>query len=227
MISKTKQKIANKYILSFCEIPNFINLDILKKFVQEDLENNIEYFEDLDITYKISDPKKAEWILSKSIDKSKLVGNGNTNIDINIDGKIGIDVSVLTLNNNFTNEKSIMQNFSNTGELDLLFNGKEGEKAVEIFKNKLIDKYTSNLDDIYYIIFICKKKNIYISCLKLNPCSIKNMKFAEFTKSYKNIAINNFINKKFGNVRLYKSKKRLELRLSKDIINHKHSAKIY
>ena len=41
-----------------------------------------------------------------------------------------------------------------------------------------------------------------------------------FIKSYKNISIENFIDIKVGNVKLYKSKKRLELRLSKDIINN-------
>ena len=54
------------------------------------------------MTYRISDPKKAEWILGKAIINSKLIGNGHTNIDIIINN-IGIDVSVLTLNNNYTN----------------------------------------------------------------------------------------------------------------------------
>ena len=59
----------------------------MKEYVKRDLESNKEYFDDLKITYRISDPKKAEWILSKSIENSKLVGNGNTNIDICIDDK--------------------------------------------------------------------------------------------------------------------------------------------
>lgn len=123
-----------------------------------------------------------------------------------------------------------MQNFSSSNDLDTLFNTNEGEKAVEIFKNKFMEKY--NFKDgkkkvIYYMIFICKDKNIYISCLKLNYEHISNMKFSEFTQSCKNILINNFINKKFGNVKLYKSKKRLELRLCKDIINNECSIKLY
>lgn len=85
--------------------------------------------------------KKAEWILSKSIANSKLIGNGNTNVDILVKNKIGIDVSVLTLNNNYTNEKSVIQNFSDSGDLDTFFNTKKGEKIVTIFKKKLIEKY--------------------------------------------------------------------------------------
>ena len=35
----------------------------------------------------------------------------------------------------------------------------------------------------------------------------------------KSINIKNFIDDKYGNVKLYKSKKRLELRIKKDVIN--------
>lgn len=53
------------------------------------------------------------------------------------------------------------------------------------------------------------------------------MKFAGFTKTNKSILIDNFIDKKLGDVKLYKSKKRLELRLCKDIINSDCSVKLY
>lgn len=223
-------KNINNKILIPCKIPEFIKIDTLKEYVKKDLENNKEYFEDINITYKISDSKKAEWILSKSIDNSKLVGNGSTNIDIIVNDKIGIDVSVLTLNNNYTNEKSVIQNFSNSNNLDTLFNTYQGEKAIEIFRNKLKEKYCfkdGEKKDIYYIIFICNNKNVYLSCFKIYPEYISNMKFLGFTKNFKYISIDNFINNDFGNIKLYKSKKRLELRLSKDIINNECSIKLY
>lgn len=89
----------------------------------------MEYFDDQQITYKISDPKKAEWILSKSIKNSKLVGNGSANVDIKVND-----------------------------------NTSEGEKAVEIFRNKFNEKYSFKNEkrDIYYMIFICVNHNIYI-----------------------------------------------------------------
>ena len=216
-------------------IPDFINLEILKEYVKKDIDGNREYFDDLKITYKISDPKKAEWILNKAINGGELIGNGSTNFDIVIKEKnIGIDVSVLTLNGNYTNEKSIMQNFSASSDLDSLFNNKKGEMAVDIFKQKLLEKYEfeEDKDDkdekkIYFLIFICKSKNIYLTCLELNPKNVENMKFSCFTKSCKNITIDNFIDKKYGNVKLYKSKKRLELRLHKDILNNECSVKLY
>lgn len=148
-----------------------------------------------------------------------------------INDKIGIDVSVLTLKNNIcTNEKSIIQNFSDSNDLDSLFNTNAGEKAVEIFKNKLTEKYNFKdgiEKDIYYMIFICENKNVYMSCLKFNPKNIQNMKFFEFSKTCKNIIINNFIDAKIGNVKLYKSKKRLELRLCKDILHHECTVKLF
>jgi len=230
-MSSNKNLIKNyNYILMPCKIPDFVDIKILKEYVKKDLDGNKEYFDDLNITYRISDPKKGEWILNKAIKDGKLVGNGNKNIDIIINDKIWIDVSVLTLNNNCTNEKSIMQNFSNSNDLDVLFNTNAGEEAVEIFRNKFIEKcsFKDNIKkDIYYMIFICKNKNVYITCLKLNPENISNMKFSGFTKTCKNISIENFIDTQIGNVKLYKSKKRLELRLCKDIINHECSTKLF
>ena len=83
------------------------------------------------------------------------------------------------------------------------------------------------MKDIYYIIFVCINKNIYLCCLKLNQEKIPNMKCGGFTKTGTNILIDNFIDNKIGNVKLYKSKKRLELRLCKDIINSFCSVKLY
>ena len=77
-----------KFILEPCKIPDFVDIKILKEYVNKDLDGNKEYFDDLDITYKISEPRKAEWILSKAIKNSKLVGNGNANIDIIVTDKM-------------------------------------------------------------------------------------------------------------------------------------------
>jgi hypothetical protein len=216
------------FILEPVKFPDFINLEILKEYVKKDINSNTEYFDDLKITYKISDPKKAEWVLNKSLKKGKLVGNGSTNVDI-ISEKNAIDVSVLTLNGNYTNEKSIMQNFSECNDLDSLFVNKDGNKAVDIFKNKFTNKckFEDENTKMYYMIFICKDKNIYMSSLLLNSKNISEMKCSSFTKSCKNILIDNFIESKYGNVRLYKSKKRLELRLHKNILDLDCTVKLF
>lgn len=53
------------------------------------------------------------------------------------------------------------------------------------------------------------------------------MEYLDFTKNFKSIYINDFIENKFGNIKLHKSKKRLELRLCKSIIKHRYSVLLY
>jgi hypothetical protein len=231
----------NKYdILTPCPINNLkkiLNIVTLKKYVFNDVKSNYEYFNDANLTYTISNPTKAEWIIYKSIKNSLWIGKGNNKADVLLQllfTNIYIDVGVLTLNGNQTNEKSIMQNFTQGNNLDELFINKKGSDAVNIFKNKLIEKYqtqTSPLNKInkyYYMLFICHEKNIHLTCFNFNQINIQNMSFESFIGSeYKNILIRNFIDIKYGNVKLYKSKKRLELRLNKNIINESCSIKLY
>jgi hypothetical protein len=186
----------------------------------------MEFYDDMGMAYRISSPTKSEWIVSKAIEDGEMVGGGSNNVDI-ICGAIGIDVSVLGLGGEFTNEKSIMQNFKRSGDLDSMFNDGKGEKAVRTFRKRLEKKYQDDLEEILYLIFICHKKHIYLTGLKLYPENIPNMEFVEFTKSNKSIIIGNFIKNTYGNVKLYKSKKRLELRLSKDIIKSEYSVRVF
>lgn len=131
-------------------------------------------------------------------------------------------------NGSYSNEKSVMQNFSTGSNLDILFNKSKGNDAVEIFKNKLSVKYDLYKEkEIYYAIFVCHKKNIYLVCFKLFPENIKNMEFISFSKANKTILIDNFIDAQYGNFKLYKSKKRLELRLCKNIIHSEYSVKVF
>jgi hypothetical protein len=234
----TKKKLIKevecKFVLEPCNILNQIDIEILKDYVKKDIDANREYFDDKKITYKISDPKKAEWILHKSIENSELVGDGNTNIDVFIKkSNIGIDVSILSLTKNMTNEKSIIQNFTTGNELDSLFLNNNGMEVVEIFRNKMLEKYKTNetnnlhINELYYMIFVCVKQNIYLTCFKANCKNISNIEFNGFTPKCKSAMISNFVNDKYGETKLYKSKKRIELRLNKNIINETCSIKLY
>lgn len=218
-----------KNVLNSVEIKDIkipIKIDNLKKYIKKDIDSNKEYYDDIGANYNISNPKKAEWILFKSIENSKMVGNGNTNIDIQYKD-IGIDVGVLTLNRKMTNEKSIMQNFS-CENLDEKFTSGRCKEAVDIFKTKLIEKYKSDkIKEHYYALFICNKKDIYLTFLKLEISNIKDIESGVLTRSCKNINIINFIDSELGAVNLYKSKKRLELRLMKNIIKNKNTIKVY
>lgn len=120
-----------------------------------------------------------------------------------------------------------MQNFS-CKNLDEKFTNDKCKDAVDIFKTKLIEKYRSDtITEHYYALFICNNKNIYLTFLKLETSNIQNIESGILTRSCKNINIINFIDSQLGVVNLYKSKKRLELRLMKNIINNKNTIKVY
>jgi hypothetical protein len=218
-------RLINKNLFTIVDIPDFINIDRLKKEIKIDIDANKYFYDDMDMTYTISSPKKAEWILHKSIDNSRLIGNGNSSMDIIMDNNV-IDVGLLTLNTTYTNEKSIIQNTEND-DIDNLFKIKS-LSLIRIFKNKLKDKYNKYVNNnIYYIIFVCYNNNIYLVCLKLNIKNINSIRFGYFTIKGKSLIINNIINKNHGTCKIYGPKKRMELKLSKNIIDKDNIVKIY
>ena len=151
---------SSKLFITTHKIPKFIDIDILQKYVTNDIDANKEFYEDMKSTYKISNPIKAEWMLNKSIKNGKMIGGGSSCCDINVDNEYLIDVSVLTLNGNYSNEKSILQNFTGCNNLDSLFIDNKGSDAVKIFKDNLHNKYKlcNEIRKIFYVIFICHKK---------------------------------------------------------------------
>lgn len=155
----------------------------------------------------------------------------------------GIDAMCVIMNKTNSNEKSLIQNFKSAGlNLDTLFNDKKHNLAVELFTKQYYEKIRNtkkdkSLSDLYILSFISTKTDIYISSFKINIDNIKNVKSTGFTEvnkkclesnnNSKNIKTENFIDPLFGDVRLYKSKKRLELRLKLNILVSEHSVKLY
>lgn len=211
--------------------PNELNINIkrLKKEVKEYISYRKEYYEYHDSNLEIESIFSEWWV--QKVSNGIKIGDGNMSIDIITKDNDGVDVVSVCLNGNMSNEKSIMQNFKESGNLlDLYFNNGEDEKAIELFKTDYITKIRDTinkyeLNNIYYSIFISTKTNIYFSCLKINIANIANVKSNGFTKNRKSIYTKNFINSDYGKVTLYKSKKRLELRLNKNILEK--SIKLY
>ncbi len=142
------------------------------------------------------------------------------------------------MNGNFTNEKSLIQNFKTSGaNLDNLFTEKKDNEAITLFmndlKNKLINvKENKKLDNLYILSYISTNLNIYIACFKIDIDNIQYVNSGGFIKNKTekenvNIQVNNFISPKIGKVNLYKSKKRVELRLSKSILDNENVVKVY
>ena len=75
----------------------------------------------------------------------------------------------------------------------------------------VIVKY--DLTCLYILSYITLGKCIYICCFKYNIDLLDNVVSTGFTKKGQSIFAGGFIDEKYGNVRLYKAKKRMELRL--------------
>lgn len=224
----------NKYnVLSICDIIDCIDIDKLKEYVKDDINSNIEFFKDTNCNLRIASDK-AEWMISKCCKEGVLVGRGSKGIDIK-NKNIGIDVGVLCIGSgsNYTNEKSLIQNFTYAGdELDSYFKNKDIEKAlglfVDLYYNKHIDSLQEyELNKLYYVLFICNKKNVHVVCIRSNISNCKYIDYVSKCSTDKNISTENFISSDIGNVKLYKSKKRLELRLNKDIIKNNKCIMLY
>ena len=160
----------------------------------------------------------------------KPVGEGSYPIDGINDNK-GYDVSSLALGQSKngkmksqTGEKSLGQKFSdeNFGEsddnLDSLFGSRNYDKIINAWKKILKKKWLQavkdhKLENIYLVNLILYKpeKKLYIFLLKINHKNLEDV--TKEKVSDKSVFLKNFIDEKFGNAKIYKSKKRLELRL--------------
>ena len=145
---------------------------------------------------------------------------------------IAIDISGLSVSKNkngsfkkYTGEKSLAQKFDSDNygqhdeDLDDLFKHSEASKVVDAFKSILIKKYEkvfveNKVKSIYILNFIFNNndKEIYLSVLKVDKDRINNFTAGNISKT--TCVFNNAINIDYGEIKAYKAKKRLELRLN-------------
>jgi len=215
--------LCRKPFISVVKGTDLIDLNNLRRFIKKDFEGlrgEMAKAEraNLKIEHDIS-----EFIISKCIDKGKRVGKGSGPIDVENDN-IGIDVACLCLNGNTTNEKSLGQKFKGDGgnSLDSHFANEKHTLALDLYVNEMKNKFSKITKDIYYFILISTKKDIYLSILSINPKSLLFVKSCGFSSQRKSIKTSGFIDNKYGNVILYKSKKRLELRLNSSVLENSH-----
>lgn len=153
-------------------------------------------------------------------------GAGNYPIDVYKNGEFGIDVKFLTtkvkIDGTFakgdSNETSLSQNFKLVGVgLDQLFESKNHDEILKQWVLVLQDKINKpikdfNLKEIYYFIFLRASNKIYLSIAKVNHAKLTKLSVRNATNT--SVFVNNFLDPKYGNVKIYKSKKRMELRLT-------------
>jgi hypothetical protein len=159
------------------------------------------------------------------------VGAGSYPIDILKCNEWGADVKMLSckvdkndnLTDNDSGETSLAQKFKDTGvNLDDMFKNKQYQTIIDgwinIWKEKLDKvKEEKNIDKIYYFFFLRgSSKESYICAFEVDVTNIDSKNITqrdEDDKIDKSIFLDGVINKKYGNSKIYKAKKRLELRL--------------
>jgi len=218
--------------MSKSELSNFFDDDSLKViqfFLQKSLVSQPETLPgQKDLPIQIPKEHIEQWIVQAL--NARPVGSGSYPVDV-LGDDWAADVKMLScgvnkngaLKNSDSGETSLSQKFSSTvfgkyNTLDELFARKDYKLIWDKWQQILIDKYKVVNDDhgitkIYYFI-VLRAGNIFHLCgLKLNIDLLSNTEIDYSNTTETTIWINNFINKEFGKVKIYKSKKRVELRL--------------
>ena len=166
------------------------------------------------------------------------MGTGSYPIDILKANKWGADVKMLSCkvdkNDNLTSgdsgETSLAQKFKGTGiSLDDMFKQEQYQEIIDgwiaIWRDKLLNvRVDKSIERVYYFFFLRgSKKESYICAFEVD---IDNISTNIITQRDENkqikqsIFLNGVIDKKYGNAKIYKAKKRLELRLKpKKLLN--------
>jgi hypothetical protein len=86
---------------------------------------------------------------------------------------------------------------------------------------------TRDLKNLYYLGFVSTVKEVFLVNFKINTEHIKNVGVKQSTRQGTSIFMKNFIAPELGTVKIYKSKKRIELRLKKSVVENEHAVRIY
>jgi hypothetical protein len=231
-----KQKIIKETnVLTLCPIPESINIDKITEEIENYMIPRKPFYKSTK-RYPYIEDEFSEYFTATSSSGCE-IGRGHCGMDVKTKNNEGVDAMCVIMNKDISNEKSIIQNFASSGSnLDTLFKEKKDDEAVELFMNdykkKLENvKHDKNLTDMYILAYISTNVDIYLACFKIDISRIPFVSSGGFVKGQKEICVNiivdNFIDSKIGKVTLYKSKKRVELRFKKEILQEKYVHKIY
>lgn len=175
------------------------------------------------------------------------VGAGSYPIDIyNLEQKWGADIKMLNIKvdkfGNITNsssgEASLGQKFTGPGiDLDTWFAQKEYEKIKDSWVNLYNEKYNSikdkyEINKIYYFFILrpgtqVEGADFYFTGAVINLDNLHKIEVNKIRTTDKSVFLNHFIDNDYGNTKIYRAKKRLELRLNpKKWIENRFSLKI-
>lgn len=223
-------------VLELCPIPESVNIDQMKEYINDYMSpSRIQFHRDTKRMLYIED-EFSEYYVSKCTNGT-MIGGGHCAMDVKTQNNEGIDATCIILNKSQSNEKSLIQNFiSSGGDLDTLFKDRKDTEAVKLFMSeyskKLQDvKKGMSLHTLYILAFVSSSNDIFLACFKINIENIPHVLSGGFVKNSTsesvNITVNNFIDPSYGKVNLYKSKKRVELRLLPPVLKNEYAVKIY
>ena len=222
-------------VLTLCPIPEFIDIETVKAYIENYMRPRLPFYNDTERPLYIED-EFSEYFTAKA-SNGKVIGGGHCAMDVKSENN-GIDAMCVIMNSTQSNEKSLIQNFKSSGtNLDSLFIEKKDTEAVKLYMTDYLNKLTNvkkdkELSELYILAFISTETDVYISCLNLDIEQIQFVTSGGFIDGKKgkdsvSIKLNNFIESNIGEVKLYKSKKRVELRFKKKILNNENVVKIY
>jgi len=222
-------------VLSVCKMPESVDIAVMKDLVSKYMESRTEYYKEKKRSPYVED-EFSEWFTGQAT-KGIVIGGGSCAMDVKTAKGEGIDAMCVIMNKSQSNEKSLMQNFSESGNnLDKLFLEKKDEDALKLFTDGYFHKLNTcktekELTDLYILAFVSTTADVYLVCFKIDIAQIQHVRSGGFVgegkAECKNIKVNHFVDSKHATVKLYKSKKRLELRLLPAILESEHAVKIY
>lgn len=220
--------------LSYKELTEFFDetaIKVIKFFLSKSIISQPEKIEGQDdLPIQIPKEHLEQWIVQSL--GARPVGSGSYPVDvISSDRKWGADVKMLSCkvdkHENLTNadsgETSLAQKFSDSNfgdgiSLDELFQKRDYESILDSWKTILTNKYNTvieqqGISDIYYFIVLRAGGKFHLSGIRVNLDKIKELTVHQSRTTSESVFINNFIDPLYGYTKIYKAKKRLELRL--------------
>lgn len=220
--------------LELNELTNFFDataIKAIKFFLSKSIISQPEKIEgQIDLPIQIPKEHLEQWIVQSL--GARPVGAGSYPVDvISSDGIWGADIKMLSCgideNNQLTNrdsgETSLAQkfddiNFSSDDSLDNLFRQQRYDEILESWKVILQNKYQNVIRDqsvskIYYFIILRAGTKFHLCGLKVNLDRINLATVNRGRTTSSSVFVDNFIDESLGHTKIYKAKKRLELRL--------------
>lgn len=195
---------------------------------QPERKENISTEEEQEENLQIANTYLEKWCV-QALENVDPVGAGSYPVDLLKKREWGADIKGVSykitkakkVSNVESGEASLGQKFIEAGDnLDELFKNKEFKQIIEAWQNILKEKYDKviqdkEIDKIYYFIFLKGVVGYYLCGIEVIIDNLKNLCEDSENKrnSDKSIFLKNFIDDKYGSTKIYKSKKRLELRL--------------